>query len=58
MAGQLQTVEQVAKMLNVHVRTVQRLLLDKAIVGYKVRGVWRIDPQSVDAYMKDRCNIS
>lgn len=53
----LQTIEEVAKQLNVSTRTIFRMLADKSIVGYKVRGKWRINPSSVQSYLQSRSNL-
>lgn len=58
MREQLQTIDQVAKYLNVSVRTIYRMLDDASITGYKVRGEWRIDPKSVQSYLQSRSNPS
>lgn len=54
----LQTIEEVAKQLNVSTRTIFRMLDDKSIEGYKVRGEWRISPSSVQAYLQSRSNLA
>jgi excisionase family DNA binding protein len=54
---QLLTREQVARSLNVHPRTVGRLLESGKLAGYRVGGQWRIDPADLAAYLKGVRNI-
>lgn len=46
------TLEEVARRLRVNERTVLRLLDRKALRGYKVGRVWRIDQADLDDYIK------
>lgn len=47
--GTYYTVEEVANLLGVHVRTVQARLRDGTIKGKKLSGVWKIYKDSIKA---------
>ena len=49
------TPEDVAAMLKVHIKTVQRKLRNKEIKGYRFGVRWRIKPSDLQAYM-DKSN--
>jgi putative molybdopterin biosynthesis protein len=46
------TIEEVARRLRVHERTVQRLLDRKELKGYKVGRVWRVDLPDLEDYVR------
>lgn len=41
-----------AKLLDVHERTVKRLIQKGQLVGYKVGAQWRIIPEDIRAYLE------
>lgn len=54
MAGQLLTVPEVAKQLNVRKETVRQEIADLNLPAVKIRSVWRIDPDDLSKYLEDR----
>jgi two-component system probable response regulator PhcQ len=55
--GDLQTLEQVARYLNVNKFTVYRLLIQKKIPAFKVGNQWRFKQEMVDAWLMGKSNI-
>jgi excisionase family DNA binding protein len=46
------TVEEVADILRVSTQTVRRLIDDKELKAYRVRGQWRIKREDLDEYLR------
>jgi excisionase family DNA binding protein len=55
--GELRTLEQVARYLNVDKFTVYRLITQKKIPAFKVGNQWRFKQEMVDAWLMAKANI-
>ncbi|HEU4638577.1 MAG TPA: helix-turn-helix domain-containing protein, partial [Candidatus Binatia bacterium] len=55
--GELRTLEQVARYLNVDKFTVYRLITQKKIPAFKVGNQWRFKQEMVDAWLVAKANI-
>lgn len=51
-SGSLLDANQVAKHLGLHINTVWRMLADGTLQGFKIRGVWRVPPSALAAYLE------
>jgi two-component system probable response regulator PhcQ len=56
--GELQTLEQVARYLNVTKFTVYRLVTQKKIPAFKVGNQWRFKQEVIDAWLRAKSNAS
>jgi excisionase family DNA binding protein len=50
------TPEEVAQRLQLHVQTVKRLLRQGKMPGYKIEGSWRVYPEELRDWLKQRKN--
>ena len=50
------SVDDVAERLKISKATVFRLLNDKELFGYKIRGQWRIAPEQLEKYLQGVLN--
>ena len=48
------TLEEVAEILKVSVATVRKLIDDKDLKAFKVRGQWRVRKEDLDAYIQNQ----
>jgi len=48
------TLEQVADILQVSLSTVRKLVDDKELKAFKVRGQWRVRKEDLDAYIANQ----
>ena len=55
--GELRTLEQIARYLNVDKFTVYRLITQKKIPAFKVGNQWRFKQEMIDAWLMDKANI-
>jgi excisionase family DNA binding protein len=55
--GELRTLEQVARYLNVDKFTVYRLITQKKIPAFKVGNQWRFKQEMIDAWLMEKANI-
>src|SRR3990170_3021605 len=55
--GELRTLEQVARYLNVDKFTVYRLITQKKIPAFKVGNQWRFKQEMIDAWLMAKANI-
>jgi excisionase family DNA binding protein len=55
--GELRTLEQVARYLNVDKFTVYRLITQKKIPAFKVGNQWRFKQEMIDAWLLEKANI-
>ena len=46
--------EEVAKILQVHPRTVKRLANQHALIGFQVAGKWRFRASAIEEYIKNQ----
>lgn len=52
----LMTTFEVAEKLRVDIETVRRLIQQKKLKAYKVGNSWRVYPEDLDAFVKERSN--
>ena len=55
--GELRTLEQIARYLNVDKFTVYRLITQKKIPAFKVGNQWRFKQEMIDAWLLEKANI-
>jgi excisionase family DNA binding protein len=55
--GELRTLEQIARYLNVDKFTVYRLITQKKIPAFKVGNQWRFKQEMIDAWLMEKANI-
>ena len=48
--------EEVAKILQVHPRTVKRLANDRTLIGFQVAGKWRFRRGAIEEYIREQEN--
>lgn len=58
MSPELLNVEEVAKVLQLHVMTVYRLVKEGKLPGFKVGGRWRFHRNALDDWMVDRAQVA
>ena len=58
MGPEVLTVEEVAKLLHLHVMTVYRLAKEGKLPGFKVGGRWRFQREVLEQWMVDRAQVS
>ena len=58
MSPELLNVEEVAKVLQLHVMTVYRLVKEGKLPGFKVGGRWRFHRSALDDWMVDRAQVA
>lgn len=51
------SVEDYAKIVKVSTRTVYRLIKEKKVFAFKVRGTWRIHEKDIDRIMTEHSNL-
>lgn len=56
MEQRLLSVKEVAERLNVSEGMVKQWLRSKELAGYKLGGIWRVEPVAVDTFLKERSN--
>ncbi|MEI6259674.1 MAG: helix-turn-helix domain-containing protein [Deltaproteobacteria bacterium] len=47
----LMRLSEVALVLNVHIRTVYRMVTDASLMALQIRGSWRVDPSDLQSYI-------
>ena len=58
MAPELLNVEDVSKILQLHVMTVYRLVKEGKLPGFKVGGRWRFHQSALEDWMVDRAQVA
>ena len=58
MSSELLNVEEVAKVLQLHVMTIYRLVKEGKLPGFKVGGRWRFHRSALDDWMVDRAQVA
>lgn len=48
----LVSTKEVANILGIHEKTIKRLLISGEMIGYKIKGQWRVDWDDVRAYLE------
>ncbi len=48
------TLEEVAEILKVSIATVRKLIEDKTLKAFKVRGQWRVKKEDLDRYIESQ----
>jgi len=56
--SQILNVEEVARMLHLHVMTVYRLVKEGKLPGFKVGGRWRFHRSALEDWMVDRAQVA
>jgi len=49
--ARLMRLSEVALVLNVHIRTVYRMITDASLLAIQIRGSWRVDPSDLESYI-------
>lgn len=58
MAEEIMNVEQVARMLHLHVMTVYRFVKEGKLPGFRVGGRWRFHRHTLEDWMVDRAQVA
>lgn len=51
------TIEQYSRLMSLSIRTVYRMIKEKKIYAFKLRGNWRIHAKDIDRIMAENSNI-